>query len=77
MSEFTCYKCKITFKKTRDETWNDFKAAEEFINLYPECKNDPTDILCNDCYDEFKRWFATLTKEEIKKMHDDFVRSSN
>jgi len=49
MSEFTCYHCKITYKKLNNEEWNDFKAAEEMLTLYPETKNHPTDILCEDC----------------------------
>lgn len=68
MSEFTCFKCRGTFDKHRDEEWNDFKAAEELLTLYPETKNDPTDILCNDCNEEFKKWFSTLTDEQKKQM---------
>lgn len=52
MSEFTCYKCKITYPKRNDDKWNDFKAAEEMLTLYPETKNDPTEVLCDDCNEE-------------------------
>lgn len=72
MSEFTCYKCKITYQKRNDEEWNEFKAAEEMLALYPETKNHPTYILCDDCNEEFKVWFSTLTDEQKKKMRDDF-----
>lgn len=68
MSEYTCFKCKNTYLKVRNDEWNDFKAAEELLTLYPESKNDPTDILCDDCNEEFKKWFATLTEEEKQKM---------
>ncbi len=71
MSEFTCFKCQQTFKKINDDKWNDFKAAEELLTLYPETKNDPTDILCDDCNEEFKIWFATLTDEQKKQMRDE------
>ncbi len=70
MSEFTCFKCKITFPKRNDEEWNDFKAAKEMLTLYPETKNDPTDILCDDCNEEFKKWFSTLTEEQKIKMRE-------
>jgi len=74
MSEFTCYNCKITFDKKNNDEWNDFKAAEEFLTLYPECKNDPTDVLCDDCNEKFKEWFSKLSDDEKKKMRDDFFR---
>lgn len=70
MSEFTCFKCQQTFSKINDEEWNSYEAAKEFLELYPEAKNDPTDVLCDDCNEEFKKWFATLTKEEKKKMRE-------
>jgi hypothetical protein len=71
MSEYTCYHCKITYPKVNNEQWNDFKAAEEMLNLYPESKNDPTDILCETCNEEFKKWFAGLTDEEKRKMREE------
>lgn len=74
MSEYTCCKCNITFKKRDDEEWNDLKAIEEMLTLYPETKNDPTDILCDDCNEKFKVWFSQFTDEEKKQMRDDFHR---
>lgn len=70
MSEFTCYKCLQTFPKQNDKEWNEFEAAKEFLTLYPEAKNDPTDIVCDDCNNEFRRWFSTLTEEQKKLMRD-------
>jgi len=77
MSEFTCCKCKNTYEKRPYEEWNDLDAAEEMLTLYPETKNDPTDILCDDCNEEFKKWFATLTDSEKKKMREDFYNDKN
>ena len=68
MSEYTCFKCQKTFPKTNNEEWNDFKAAEEFLILHPECKNDTTDILCDDCNELFKQWFSNLLEEQKKEM---------
>ncbi len=73
MSEFTCYNCEKTFSKRNDEEWNDFKAAEEMLTLYPETKNDPTDILCDDCNELFKKWFSTLTEEQKKQMRHEYL----
>ena len=70
MSEFTCYKCKETFNKIQDETWSDYKAAEEFLISYPDAKNHPTHILCDDCHIIFKEWFSKLTNEEKKSMRE-------
>ncbi len=77
MSEFTCSKCLHTFNKTRDGSWDDKKAAEEFLTNHPECKNDPTEILCDDCHILFLEWFATLTEEQKKKMRQDFYKEIN
>lgn len=71
MIEFTCYICNNTYEEQRDEEWNSFKAGEEYITLYPEGKNDPSDILCDDCYQEFIKWFSKLTEDEKKKMRAD------
>ncbi len=76
MSEFTCYKCQQTYPIRNDDEWNNYKAAEELLTLYPETKNDPTDVLCDDCNEDFKKWFATLTEEQKKKMRDDFNKHS-
>lgn len=72
MSEYTCCKCNKTYKKRIDKGWNDLKAAEELLTLYPETKNHPTDILCDKCNERFKKWFATLTEAQKLKMRQDF-----
>lgn len=38
MSEFTCIFCNIVYEKINDDNWNDLKASEEFLTLYPEAK---------------------------------------
>ncbi|HJY22930.1 MAG TPA: hypothetical protein VJ279_08605 [Hanamia sp.] len=72
MGEFTCSACDMTYEKPNDEQWNDFKAADELLTLYPESKNDPTNILCDDCNKQFQKWFATLTEEQKRKMREDY-----
>lgn len=73
MAEFTCYSCKITFRKRNDKGWNELKAAEEFLTRYPEANNDATDVICDDCDKEFIKWFSTLTEEDKKRMRDEFT----
>jgi hypothetical protein len=70
--KFECSLCHGVFNKLNNEDWNSFKSAEEFLMLYPECKNDRTDIVCDDCYKEFKKWFATLTEEDKRKIREKF-----
>ncbi len=70
MSEFTCFKCRNTYPKRNDDGWNDYKASEEVLTLYPETKNDPMGVLCDDCNEEFKKWFSTLSDEEKKAMRN-------
>lgn len=77
MSEFTCFKCRETFKKKHDKNWNDFKAAEEMLSLYPEAKNDPTETLCGICNEAFQKWFATLTEEDKRRMREDFFNTNS
>ena len=74
MSQYTCCKCNGTFDKPSNENWNEFKAAEELLTLYPETKNDPTDILCDDCNKLFVKWFSQFTDEEKKQMRDDYYK---
>ena len=74
MSQFTCFKCKNTYDKRNDEEWNDYLATKELLDLYPETKNDPTDVICDDCNEEFKIWFAAFIEEEKKKMRDDYMK---
>lgn len=68
MSEFTCCNCKVSYKKINSEDWNEFKAAEELLTLYPECKNDATESICDDCNVLFREWFSKLTDKEKESM---------
>lgn len=72
MSEYTCSVCNISYTKIRNEEWNETKAREEFISLYPECRDDPVSIVCDKCNEEFRIWFTRLSDEEKKQMREDF-----
>jgi hypothetical protein len=74
MLEYTCANCKQTFQVNQNEDWNTKEMAREFIELYPECKNDPTDIVCDDCFNKFNKWFATLGEKEKQKMRKGFFQ---
>jgi hypothetical protein len=55
ISTFTCWKCHETFfKKQSDE-----KAWVEYKRLWPTMLNAKVGILCDDCNNEFHKWFKT------------------
>jgi len=59
--------CDIGF----DSEWSEEDAKEEYQKMFP---NDPnmevaTDVICDDCYEEFKKWHSTLSPE-IKEEYD-------
>jgi hypothetical protein len=72
MSDYTCENCKKTYKKLDNKEWNDLKAAEEYLNLYSEGKNDWISILCDDCNEEFLKWFKSLSKEQKQQLRDEY-----
>lgn len=72
---FTCAVCHNTYDLVRDETWNDQKASEEFFNLYPECIDHQVDVICDDCNNEFRKWFVKLTGEEKLRMIEEHMKS--
>jgi len=72
MSEFTCDNCKKTFNKINNNRWNEFKAAEEVLTLYPETKNDSMRVLCTPCNNKFKKWFSKQTDEYKKWMRENY-----
>ena len=54
---FTCDVCHGTFTKA----WSDAEAAAEHTEVFgtPPEPDDPT--LCDDCYRDFRIWFAART----------------
>ncbi len=60
--QFTCKRCEKTFDLIQTEEWNDKKAMEELLALYPEVKNNEIVIICGSCNEYFKKWFSLLTE---------------
>lgn len=72
---YQCAHCKNVYEKSNDEQWNDDKAIEEFKSFFPEPDADQSmNILCEDCHQEFLKWFTTLTHEDKEKMKNDYKR---
>jgi hypothetical protein len=50
MSQFTCASCGGVYEKV----WSDAEAQAEYRANMPEVPRDePTDLVCNDCYERF------------------------
>ncbi len=69
-SEFTCSLCNKTYAKDLSHT--EFQKAKEFIERFPECKNDSTDVVCEICFQDFMKWFSKLTNNDKKLMRDKY-----
>jgi len=49
-----------------DEDWTDEDAKEEYQKNFPNDPNMklvPLEVICEDCYQEFKEWLDDLTPE--------------
>lgn len=73
MEKYTCAACHETYEKTGK--WDDIDAKAEYLSLYPECRDDEFDVVCDDCYKQIRAWLSKLTPEEKKKMRDDYNNS--
>lgn len=69
--KFTCVLCKNTFAFKNDDEWNDEKASIEFVSKFPECIDHHVDRVCDECYEAFNKWFATLTPDQKKAMRNE------
>lgn len=62
---FTCFKCGGTFDKDRSD--EDAMAAMLKTDgpLYP---GETVGILCDDCYQEYRRWYDGLSEDKRAEM---------
>lgn len=60
---FTCEKCNKTYIKNRtdQQAYDDAKSNPWMV------KDHPCGVVCEDCFEKFKVWFATLTEEDHKR----------
>jgi hypothetical protein len=64
MTEFTCDNCRDTFIKN----WTDAEAKKELNESPWNIPGDEICILCDNCFEIFQKWFASLTPEEHEKI---------
>lgn len=67
---YQCAKCKNIYIKK----WTDEEARKEYKENFPNDPNVeyPVEVICDDCYREFKPWLDNLTPERKKKIEDEY-----
>lgn len=66
MNIFTCDKCKETFNKVL----TDEEAEKEYSIAFWTVSGADRRVLCDDCFNDFKKWFALLTPEQHSKIRE-------
>jgi hypothetical protein len=62
MGEFTCANCGGVY----ENGWSDAEAQAEYRANMPEVPRDePTDLVCNDCYERFMVWLEAHPEERF------------
>ncbi len=61
---FTCEKCLQIF----DKGWSDEEALKEYAIVPWNIPGDEKELLCDDCFKEFKVWFDSLTPRQHRKI---------
>lgn len=64
MNTFKCEKCGETFNKNR----TDDEARKEFEKAPWNIPGEGIGIICEDCFEEFKVWFSSLSPEDHKRI---------
>jgi hypothetical protein len=60
---FTCASCGGVFGKR----WSDAEAIAEYHANMPEVPPDePTDVICDDCYQRFMVWLKAHPEERFR-----------
>lgn len=67
MTQFTCEKCHQTFNKG----WSEEETEKEFASAPWNVPGDDRGLICDDCFEEFKKWFDSLTPEDHRKIRNE------
>lgn len=67
-NHFFCGHCKQTFGKLDESEWSSRDVQREYENAFPETLGHPTEVICEDCYIEIKKWVKNLSHEEKQKI---------
>ena len=62
---FRCEVCGNVYQKAL----SDDEAIEEARRLRPREVNLTQGVVCDDCHQAYLKWYASLSPEEIEKMH--------
>ena len=75
MKEFTCDLCAETFTTLRSEE----EAEKEYLDWLkenPRMINDEKGVICHDCYQEFNKWYLSLTPMDKLIIEQDFIKEN-
>lgn len=67
------YQCARCGKIDR-KVWSEEECAEEYKENFPNDPNMeyPIEIICDDCYNEFKPWLDHLTPKKREEIEHDY-----
>ncbi len=68
---YQCDHCKGEFKKG----WTEEEAIAEFRKAPWNIPNDEKAVLCQDCFEEFKQWFGSLTMDDHKRIQSEAMKA--
>lgn len=68
---YQCDRCKDHFGKQ----WTDEEAMAEFEKAPWNILGDEKAVLCQDCFEEFKKWFGSLTIDDHKKIQTEAMKA--
>lgn len=64
MKEVTCGNCSKKFTPA----WSNDEAMKESRELFGEVPEDQLVQICDDCFQDFKKWYDSLTPEEHEEL---------
>lgn len=70
MTKFICEKCHQTFSKG----WSEEEAEKEYDTAPWNIIGDDRALICDDCFEEFKKWFYSLTPEDHERIKNEYSK---
>ena len=65
--EFKCAKCNQIYLKG----WSDEEAELEYKEAPYNIPGDDRALICDNCFNKFQIWFASLTEDDHKRIRNE------
>ncbi len=65
--EFKCARCLQTYLKG----WSDREAEFEYKDALYNIPGNDREVICDDCFQEFKVWLDGLTEDDHKRIRNE------